>query len=61
MDTPFFVCFVLFFFLKGNNRLKKKEEEEKAALELRFGKVLHRQRMHCYIKLIERVNIHAVC
>lgn len=47
------------FSLKGTNRLKKKNRK-KTALELQFGKVLHRQRMHCYIKLIE-VYKHTCC
>lgn len=59
--TPF--CFSL----KGTNRLKNKiknkktkQKKKKSALELQFGKVLHRQRMHCYIKLIE-VYKHTCC
>lgn len=49
------------FSLKGANRLKKRIIlKNETALELQFGKVLHRQRMHCYIKLIE-VYKHTCC
>lgn len=43
------------FLKRGTNRKKKK-----TALEVRFGNVLHSQRMHCYIYLIE-VYKHTCC